>query len=54
MRILSEDEGFPALASIRVGLYYKHPRQNAGGVTMVNYLTAGLDNAGDDDFKRLI
>jgi DNA-binding transcriptional LysR family regulator len=54
MRILSEDEGFPALASIRVGLYYKHPRQNARGVTMVNYLTAGLDNAGDEDFKRLI
>lgn len=52
MRILSKRDGFPALADIRVGLYYKHPRQTEAGVRLVNHIVSGLDEAGEADFRR--
>lgn len=53
MRILQEADGYPALSNIRVGLYYKHPRQSPSGLLLVNHLVARLDQASEPDFKRL-
>ncbi len=52
MKILSKRDGFPALADIRVGLYYKHPRQTEAGVRLVNHIIASLDDAREPDFRR--
>lgn len=46
MRVLDEADGFPALADIRVGLFYKHPRLSEAGVRLVNHIIARLDQAG--------
>lgn len=46
MRALSEDDGFPPLAEIRVGLFYKHPRLSDAGIRLVNHIIARLDEAG--------
>ncbi len=54
MRILSPEDGFPPLANIRVGLYYKHPRMTDAGLALVNHLSLSMDDAEDRDFKRLI
>lgn len=53
MRVLTESDGYPALTSIRVGLYYKHPRQSEAGLSLVNHLISRLDQAGEPDFKRV-
>jgi DNA-binding transcriptional LysR family regulator len=53
MRILSEKDGFPNIADIHVGLYYKHPRQSDAGLRLVNHILASLDEAEEPDFKRL-
>lgn len=46
MRELRERDGFPPLAEIRVGLFYKHPRLSDAGIRLVNHIIAGLDDAG--------
>lgn len=46
MRILDEKDGFPPLAEIRVGLFYKHPRLSDAGIRLVNHAIARLDEAG--------
>ncbi|MCW5710650.1 LysR substrate-binding domain-containing protein [Shinella sp.] len=46
MRILDEKDGFPPLAEIRVGLFYKHPRLSDAGIRLVNHVIARLDEAG--------
>ena len=53
MRILDETDGYPALTNIRVGLYYKHSRQNDAGLLLVNHLVSRLDQSTEPDFKRL-
>lgn len=53
MRVLSLEDGFPPLANIRVGLYYKHPRMTDAGLALVNHLSLSMDDAEDQDFKRL-
>jgi DNA-binding transcriptional LysR family regulator len=53
MRVLTEEEGFPPLADIRVGLYYKHPRQSDHGLMLVNHVIARLDASDDADFARV-
>jgi DNA-binding transcriptional LysR family regulator len=53
MRVLTEKEGFPALADIRVGLYYKHPRQSGQGLMLVNHVMARLDASDEGDFARV-
>lgn len=53
MRVLNPEDGFPPLANIQVGLYYKHPRMTDAGLALVNHLTMSLDDAEDRDFKRL-
>ena len=46
MRALDENDGFPPLAEIRVGLFYKHPRLSDAGILLVNHIIARLDEAG--------
>lgn len=46
MRALNEADGFPPLAEIRVGLFYKHPRLSDAGIRLVNHIIARLDEAG--------
>ena len=46
MRLLDESDGFPRLAEIRVGLFYKHPRLSDAGIRLVNHIIARLDEAG--------
>lgn len=46
MRVLDESDGFPPLAEIRVGLFYKHPRLSDAGIRLVNHVIARLDEAG--------
>jgi len=46
MRSLNNIDGFPPLAEIRVGLFYKHPRLSDAGIRLVNHLIARLDEAG--------
>ena len=54
MRTLDERDGFPPLAEIRVGLFYKHPRLSDAGIGLVNHIVARLDEAGvsGDPIKR--
>jgi DNA-binding transcriptional LysR family regulator len=53
MRVLTEAEGFPPLADIRVGLYYKHPRQGDHGLMLVNHVIARLDASDEAEFARV-
>lgn len=46
MRELGEDEGFPKLEPLRIGLFYKHPRLSAAGLQLVSDLVAGLESVG--------
>ena len=53
MRMLGEKDGFPRLADIRVGLFYKHPRQSDAGLLLVNDLITHLDASAEAEFRRL-
>lgn len=46
MRALGEIDGFPPLAEIRVGLFYKHPRLSPASIQLVNHMIAQLDESG--------
>lgn len=46
MRELGEDEGFPKLEPLRIGLFYKHPRLSAAGLKLVSDLVASLESVG--------
>lgn len=46
MRELDEDEGFPKLEPLRIGLFYKHPRLSAAGLQLVSDLVASLESVG--------
>ncbi|MBV2143085.1 LysR family transcriptional regulator [Falsochrobactrum sp. TDYN1] len=54
MRILNEADGFPPLAEIRVGLFYKHPRLSDAGIGLINHIIMRLDDAGvpSDPLRR--
>lgn len=43
MRVLSEDEGFPRLDPLRIGLFYKHPRLSAAGLELIRVLVADIE-----------
>lgn len=49
MRILDKSDGMLPLEPLRVGLFYKHPRQTEAGIKLISELVANLDtiNAGD-------
>ena len=46
MRVFDEEDGFPPLAEIRVGLFYKHPKLSDAGIRLVNHVIGRLDEAG--------
>ena len=46
MRLLTEDEGFPRLEPLRVGLFYKHPRLSPAGLQLVSDLVARIEGVG--------
>jgi DNA-binding transcriptional LysR family regulator len=45
MRVLGEEDGFPELEEIRVGLFYSHPRLSEAGLHLVSQMVAKLDEA---------
>src|SRR5690606_31782030 len=53
MRVLTPEDGFPPLADIRVGLYYKHPRQTDEGLALANHVISRLDTSAEADFARV-
>lgn len=46
MRELQEEEGFPRLEPLRIGLFYKHPRLSPAGLQLVSDLVASLESVG--------
>ena len=46
MRQLTEEEGFPKLEPLRIGLFYKHPRLSTAGLQLVSDLVASLESVG--------
>ena len=46
MRQLTEDEDFPRLEPLRIGMFYKHPRLTAAGLHLVSELVASLESVG--------
>ena len=50
MTVLDESDGLPPLEKIRIGLFYKHPRQSSAGLKLVEHLIENLDEAADGDF----
>lgn len=50
MCVVTVDDGFPVLEKIRIGLFYKHPRQSAAGLALIEHLVANLDSAANGDF----
>ncbi len=53
MRVLTEKDGLPPLAKLRIGLFYKHPRLTDAGLLLVEHIIARLDEAADRDFRPL-
>lgn len=47
MRVLEPEDGFPALESVRIGLFYKHPRLSDAGLQLVNSLISHMDQAAE-------
>lgn len=47
MKMLRLEDGFPPLADIRIGLFYKHSRMSDAGLLVVNQLMAGLQDDAD-------
>ncbi len=46
MRQLTENEGFPRLEPLRIGLFYKHPRLSPSGLQLISDLVASLESVG--------
>lgn len=53
MRVLTEKDGVPPLAKIRIGLFFKHPRLTDAGLLLVEHIIGRLDEAADRDFRPL-
>ncbi len=49
MRILDQSDGMPPLEILRVGLFYKHPRQTSAGIKLISELVARLDSVSAGD-----
>ena len=48
MRQLTEDEGFPRLEPLRIGLFYKHARLSKAGHGLAQWLMQQITLAGQD------
>ena len=52
MRVLTARDGFPALETIRIGLFYKHQRMSGAGLMLVDSLIAHMDEAAEPDLPK--
>lgn len=52
MRLLSDEDGFPPLEKIRIGLFYKLPRVSPAGRELANRLIERIDRATDKHLTR--
>jgi len=52
MQILTERDGFPEVERIRIGLFYKQPRQTKAAIELSNCLIASLDAETDRYFTQ--
>ncbi len=53
MRVLSEREGFPLLADIHVGLFFKNTGASTAALLLVNYIMQALHDSGQTDIVRM-
>lgn len=53
MRALSESDGFPPMADIRVGLHYKHSQLSTAGLLLVSHMIECLHDSGQTELIRL-
>lgn len=53
MRVLTEKDGFPPLADIHVGLFFKNTGASTAALLLVNYVMQTLHDSGQTDFVRL-
>lgn len=53
MRVLTEKDGFPPLADIHVGMFFKNTGASTAALLLVNYIMQALKDSGQTDFLRL-
>jgi DNA-binding transcriptional LysR family regulator len=53
MRVLSEADGFPSMADVRVGLHYKHSQLSTAGLLLVSHIIECLHDSGQTDVVRI-
>jgi DNA-binding transcriptional LysR family regulator len=50
MRVLTEKDGFPPLADIHVGMFFKNTGASTAALLLVNYIMKALHDSGQTDF----
>jgi DNA-binding transcriptional LysR family regulator len=53
MRVLSETDGFPPLADIHVGMFFKNTGASTAALLLVNFIMRALRDSGQTDFLHL-
>lgn len=53
MRILTENDGFPPLPDIHVGMFFKNTGASTAAMLLVNHVMQTLQDSGQTDFVRL-
>lgn len=53
MRILTENDGFPPLPDIHVGMFFKNTGASTAALLLVNHIMQTLHDSGQTDFVRL-
>ena len=44
LQIVGAESGYPGLADVEVGLFYRQGNLSAAGLRLVNYITASMDS----------
>lgn len=53
MRVLTENDGFPPLPDIHVGMFFKNTGASTAALLLVNYVMQALHDSGQTDFVRM-
>jgi hypothetical protein len=53
MRTLSENDGFPPLTDIHVGLHFKNTGASTAALMLVNFIMRALHDSGQTGFVRI-
>lgn len=53
MQVLSQDDGFPPLPDVHLGLHYKHSLASTAGMMLASYLTKSLHDSGQTGLVRI-